>query len=278
MARDKEGFALATRTLAGINQCEGQIAMEYGRYDETARYFRRMEELSEELAAADPDELEPLKVKATVKATLGDFRMDRIGDAEAALKHFDQALGLRRQWLTREPSNDDAKRGVANILGAIACARLKLGDPARARDMYREEVELRDQLTPAAAEQVEARRERAGLRDKLGDLSVSPRRPEGRSRALPAGTRAPPGDRRPESRREPGPPRRAAVAGEAGQPRAHLFPRTEGRPPLLPARPSTASSSGSRPRRRRSWPGWTSPWRITMSPRPNSARGIATRR
>ena len=35
MARDKEGFALATRTLAGINQRAGLIAMEYGKYDET---------------------------------------------------------------------------------------------------------------------------------------------------------------------------------------------------------------------------------------------------
>ena len=173
VARDKEGFALGTRTLAGINQRAGQIAMEYGKYDETARYFRRMEELAEQLAAADPDALEPLKVKASVKATLGDFQMDRIGDAEAALKFFDQALVLRRQWLAREPSNDEAKRGVANILGAIARARLQLGDPAKARDNYREEIALRDQFSPALADQVEVRRERAGLGDKLGDLSVS---------------------------------------------------------------------------------------------------------
>ena len=173
VARDKEGFAVATRTLAGINQRAGLIAMEYGKYDETARYFRRMEELSEQLAAADPDALEPLKVKASVKATLGDFQMDRIGDAGAALKYFDQALALRRQWLAREPSNDEAKRGVANILGALARARLRLGDPARARALYREEIELRDQFSPALADQIEVRRERAGLRDKLGDLSVS---------------------------------------------------------------------------------------------------------
>ena len=173
MARDKEGFAVATRTLAGINQRAGLIAMEYGKYDETTRYFRRMEELSEQLAAAEPDALEPLKVKASVKATLGDFQMDRIGDAGAALKHFDQALALRRQWLAREPSNDEAKRGVANILGALARARLRLGDPARARALYREEIELRDQFSPALADQIEVRRERAGLRDKLGDLSVS---------------------------------------------------------------------------------------------------------
>ena len=124
--------------------------MEYGKYDETARYFRRMEELAEQLAAADPDGLEPQKVKASVKATLGDFQMDRIGDAEAALKFFDQALALRRQWLAREPSNDEAKRGVANMLGAIARARLQLGDPAKARDNYREEIALRDQFSPDA--------------------------------------------------------------------------------------------------------------------------------
>jgi serine/threonine-protein kinase len=173
VARDKEGFALATRTLAGINQRAGQIAMDYGKYDETARYFRRMEELAEQLAADDPDGLEPQKIKASVKATLGDFQMDQIGDADASLKFFDQALAIRRAWMAREPSNDDAKRGVANLLGAIARARLRLGDPAKARDVYREEVALRDQFSPEVAEQVEVRRERAGLSDKLGDLSVS---------------------------------------------------------------------------------------------------------
>ena len=173
VAPDKEGFALGIRTLAGINQRAGQIAMEYGKYDETARYFRRMDELAEQLAAADPDGLEPQKVKASVKATLADFQMDQIGDAVAALKLFDQALAIRRQWLAREPASDDAKRGVANILGAIARAQLSLGDPAKARDKYREELALREQLSHNAADQLEARRERSGLSDKLGDLSNS---------------------------------------------------------------------------------------------------------
>ncbi len=164
VARDQEGFALAIRTLAGINQRAGQIAMEYGKYDETARYYRRMDELADQLAAADPDALEPLKVKASVKATLADFQIDRIGDAVAALKFYDQALVLRRQWLEREPSNDDAKRAVANILGAIARARLLLGDPVKARENYREELALRDLLSPSAADQLEVRRERGADR------------------------------------------------------------------------------------------------------------------
>ena len=55
VARDKEGFALATRTLAGINQCAGIIAIEYGKYDDTARYYGRMEKLADELAARPTD-------------------------------------------------------------------------------------------------------------------------------------------------------------------------------------------------------------------------------
>ncbi len=173
VARDKEGFALATRTLAGINQSAGQIAMDYGKYDETARYFRRMNELAEQLAAADPDALEPQKVMASVKATLAGFQMDKIGDGQAALKLYDQALALRREWVAREPSDDQAKRGVANILGAIARAQLQLGNPAAARERYREEIDLRDHLSPALADQLEVRRERAGLEEQLGELNDS---------------------------------------------------------------------------------------------------------
>ena len=174
VARDKEGFALATRTLAGIpTSGRGRLPWQYGKYDETARYFRRMEELGEQLAAADPDGLEPIKVNASVKATLGDFQMNRVGDTEAAIKYYDQALLLRRQWLEREPTNDETKQAVANMLGAIGRARLVLGVPAKARDCYREEVALRDQLSPAFANRLETRRERPELRDKLGDLSVS---------------------------------------------------------------------------------------------------------
>ena len=59
VARDKEGFALATRTLAGINQRAGQIAMEYGKYDETDRYFRRMDELAESSPPPTPTRSSP---------------------------------------------------------------------------------------------------------------------------------------------------------------------------------------------------------------------------
>ena len=147
-----------------------------------------MEELAEQLVAADPEALEPLKVNASVKATLADFQMDRMGNSDAALKLYDQALVLRRQWLAREPTDDVAKVAMANMLGAIARIRLQLGDPAKARDFYREEIALRDQLSPAMADQVEVRRERAGFDRQARRPECLPRRPEGWPRALPACT------------------------------------------------------------------------------------------
>ena len=178
--------------------------MEYGKYDETARYFRRMEELAEQLAAADPDALEPLKVKASVKATLGDFQMDRIGDAEAALKFFDEALVLRRQWMAREPSNDEAKRGVANILGAIARARPATGRPGQgSRTVSRRDRAARPVLSgPGRSGRGPPRTRRAPRQARRPERL--PRRPEGRSRIFPAGARAP---RRRSPRRTPTRPR-----------------------------------------------------------------------
>ena len=124
--------------------------MDYGKYDETARYFRRMNELAEQLAAAEPGALEPRKVMASVKATLAGFQMDQIGDAQrrSAIRPGPRPPA---RMAVREPSDDNAKRGVANILGAIARAQLQLGNPAAARERYREEIDLRDHLSPAPA-------------------------------------------------------------------------------------------------------------------------------
>ena len=110
---------------------------------------------------------------ASSKITLGEFELNRIGDSRAALKHLEQNLALRREFLAREPQNDEDKRGVANALGYVARTWLKLGDPFQARDSYREEAALRDTIAPPLTDEVEVRRERAGLEEKLGDLSIA---------------------------------------------------------------------------------------------------------
>ena len=57
-AKDKEGAATATRTLAGIYQRAGGLMEGLGRYDEATRYYRQMDELAESLAADNPGTLD----------------------------------------------------------------------------------------------------------------------------------------------------------------------------------------------------------------------------
>jgi hypothetical protein len=48
---------------------------------------------------------------------------------------------------------------VCNALGYVARIWLKLGDPFKARDNYREEAALRDTIAPPLTGAVEVRRE-----------------------------------------------------------------------------------------------------------------------
>ena len=123
---------------------------------------------------------------------------------------------------------DEAKRGVANMLGAIA-PPLSLGDPAKARDNYREEVALRDQFSPELAGQVEVRRKRAGLSEKLGDLSISLGEPKAArehfQQAL-AFRREIAAENRDETQAQ----RRASLVEKVGN-HELIYARPEGRPP-----------------------------------------------
>jgi serine/threonine-protein kinase len=173
VVKDPQGEFVAARTLAGINQQAGRIMDELGRYKEAGEYFHRMDDLIEATAAAHPGRPESLALMIASKSTLGDFELNRLMDSATAIRHYEQALEFRRRALANDPNNDEAKRGVGNALGALARARLKVGDPARAIDCYQEEAEVRDSISPAMASKLPFRRERSGLEEKLGDLALS---------------------------------------------------------------------------------------------------------
>ncbi len=172
-APDKAAAATATRTLAGIYQRAGGLMEDFGRYDEALRYYRQMDELAESLAASNPGQIDLRKPLASSKVTLGEFELNRLLDAKAALRHLEQNLALRREFLASEPGDDEARRGVCNALGKLARVWLKLGDPVKASSYYQEEIALRGQIGAKLAGEVEFRRETAGLEEKLGDLYVT---------------------------------------------------------------------------------------------------------
>ncbi len=171
-AEDKEGAATATRTLARIHQQAGRLMEGLGRNDEAIRYYRQMDELAESLAAGNPGQIDAKKPLASSKITIGEFEMNRLGDSKAALGHLEQNLALRREFLADKPSDEESTRGVANALGKLARVWLKLGDPLKASDYYKEEALLRGQIGGNLAGEVEFRREGAGLEEKLGDMYV----------------------------------------------------------------------------------------------------------
>jgi tetratricopeptide (TPR) repeat protein len=169
----EEEAATAKRTLAGIYQRAGGLMENLGRYDEAIRYYRQMDELAESFAADNPGQIDAKKPLASSKATIGGFELNRLGDSKAALGHLEQNLALREEFLARQPTDDEVKRGVCNALGLLAKVCLQLGDPVKARDYYRREVALRDQFGTALAGNVEVRREAAGLQERLGDVNVA---------------------------------------------------------------------------------------------------------
>ena len=183
--RDKGSEALATRTLAGIHQRPASSPRSSAGWTRPAVTISGW--TSSRQADRDrPRALEPLKVLGSSKATLGDFELNKLGDSQAALHHYEENLALRREWLKREPGADEAKRGVANALGALARAELRRGDPAKARTLYAEEASLRDLLSQALASQVEVRRERRA-RGKARRPEHGARRHGRRKGAVPNG-------------------------------------------------------------------------------------------
>ncbi len=215
VARDDEGFAVATRTLAGIYQRAGLIAMEYGKYDETARYFRRMEELLRATGRGrSRTRSSPLKVKASVKATLGDFQMDRIGDAGAALESTSTRQAARPPSSLagpragRRPGEPRRREHPRRARGRPPEARRPSQGPRAVSRRNRAPRPVR--LAPALADQDRGPPRSAGLREKLGGPQRLTRRLRRRPPEFRDRPEAPPEDRRRPAGRNASPSRRSS--------------------------------------------------------------------
>jgi tetratricopeptide (TPR) repeat protein len=159
------------RTLARARQRLGEQYVDLARYSDAMEQFRQMDAIVEEKAAATPDDLGAQTRLARSQRFLGFIALQHLADTELAKRHFTRALGLFRTCLAKQP-NDTLKLEVANSLGQLAAAELRLGHLEAARDVYREEITVRDSLAPATANQVESRRELSGLYERLAELNL----------------------------------------------------------------------------------------------------------
>jgi tetratricopeptide (TPR) repeat protein len=97
--------------------------------------------------------------------------MHKLGDTKAAQRYLRQALEISRAWQAKQTNDDELKIELANSLGQLAGAEMLMGHLDRARELYREELIVRQSISPAQADRLESRRELSGLYEQLGKLS-----------------------------------------------------------------------------------------------------------
>ncbi len=160
------------RTLARAYQRLGELSLSRNQLAEAMKRFRQMDEIITRLAAAaSADSAAQIRL-ARSRRQLGFLALERIGDSEEARRLLLGSLEMIRSGLAKEPGNDAYKYEMANGLGHLATVELKLGHLERAHALYDEELGVRESFAPAFASKTEIRRERSGLYERLGELSI----------------------------------------------------------------------------------------------------------
>ncbi len=162
---------LAERTLAGIYQRNGRMFLDVNRVADALAQFQKMEAIVAGLRERFPNEMTSHRNFAVAQNNLGEVYLDRLGDAERARDYFLQGLEARKKRDEIAP-NDDSKLDLASQHGYLARIELTLGNPEKAWGLYQTESKYRDMLSPAYANVLERRRERAGMLERMGETAL----------------------------------------------------------------------------------------------------------
>ena len=77
--------------------------------------------------------------------------MYRLADSAAAQRYFRKAIEISRRCLAKRPDQDLYKSELANSLGQLAKSELTLGHLAKARELFQEEIDVREAFSPETA-------------------------------------------------------------------------------------------------------------------------------
>ncbi|MHB1559923.1 MAG: protein kinase domain-containing protein [Isosphaeraceae bacterium] len=177
--RDEIGWPTADeqlnwRTVASAYQRLAELSLSRNQLPEAIRRFRQMDEIITRLAKSAPDDLGTQIRLARSRRNLGYIAMNRVGDGAEARRYFDGSLEMIRAGLVKQPDDDGLKYELANGLGQLASAEMRLGHLDRARKLYDEEMSVRRSFAASYAvpRQVELDRELSGLYERLGELAL----------------------------------------------------------------------------------------------------------
>jgi len=119
------------------------------------------------LAPLRPADYEASAQEAEVEYHLADIV--HYDDPRAALEHANRHLALRRDLLARFPREPDVKMQLGVALGMTAATHVTHGDLEQAADLYRQSIEIREQLLAADPNNVAVKR---GLLVAYGNYCV----------------------------------------------------------------------------------------------------------
>jgi tetratricopeptide (TPR) repeat protein len=170
------------RSLASAHHALGRVNLSRNQVTDAMAQFRQAEEIIAKVATADPENPDLRANWCRILRQLGDVSMNRLADAEGAQKYLHRSIEISRACLAKKPDQDVFKSELANSLGYLAGSELTLGHLEKARELYREELDVRKSFSPAEANRLEYRRELASFYAQRAELFV-------RSRDLAEGQR-----------------------------------------------------------------------------------------
>ena len=170
--RDPEEEKNNLRSLARASQRMGEHCLSNNRIGDAMKQYRRMAELVEMIASSTPGDLKSQLQRARSRRQLGYVLVHKVGDVEGGRRFLVEAIEFNRASLQERPDSDACKVELANSLGQLALADMKMGHLERARETYREEEAVRDTFSPPQANHFETRRELAGLYERIAELSL----------------------------------------------------------------------------------------------------------
>ena len=151
------------RTLAKAHQTQGALYLSRNQVKEALAQFHQAEGIVTKLTVADPADHVMQVNLIKMKRLLGYVTMDQVGDTDGAQRYFNTAIELSKACLAKEPDSDAFKSELANSVGGLAKSEANLGHLDKARDLYRQEIEIRESFSAAAAGEFENRRELAAF-------------------------------------------------------------------------------------------------------------------
>jgi tetratricopeptide (TPR) repeat protein len=159
-------------SLAKAHQALGALHLSRNQVKEALAEFHQAEEIITRLAVADPADLLMQVNLIKITRQLGYLTMDQLDDTEGSQSYFKTAIQLSKACLAKEPDSDAFKSELANSVGGLAKSEANLGHLEQARDLYRQEIAIRESYSPAHAGKFENRRELAGFYSERAAMYV----------------------------------------------------------------------------------------------------------